>query len=76
MKVQYGTPLPCPNCKSTNIHCKHSFGGRCYCADCGVHAEGVSGSNWQQEEYDAVNVWNKAVKAFNDKPYEIPKPNI
>lgn len=26
MKVEYGTPLPCPNCKSTNIHCRRSFG--------------------------------------------------
>jgi len=73
MLVEYGAPLPCPNCGSSNIHCVHSFGGQCCCGDCGIQSAKVSGNNWQQEEYDAVIVWNSSVSAYLSAPYEIQK---
>lgn len=73
MKPTYATPLPCPNCGSDDIHVMHSFGAQVACASCGVRAAKVPGSNWQDEERDAVDCWNKTVAEFNAAPYEIQK---
>ncbi len=73
MKVTYGTPVPCPNCNSKDIHVSHSFGAQVFCGSCGVQAAFVPGNNWQDEEYAAVDVWNKTVAEFHAQPYEIQK---
>jgi hypothetical protein len=67
MDIYYGKPLPCGLCGSKNIGVIHSFGAQCFCRDCKAQGMFVSGSNYQSEEYAAVDMWNKQITEHHHK---------